>query len=185
MKKIIFLLIILLTELDAKAQMYFEWSFYYTFTVDNKVRHHFKMDSLNVYVSCPFNSSEFRNGSLFKNDTTGLYDVQLNYGSMRPPGIETFRFPPALFIQVFMRSLEYGGNKPFSLLIPISFDEIEKPEYNLSQSTYFFGSIDLTKFLTGDDDKRLVGIHVNADASIHFYKRSEREFLRPNKLIKL
>lgn len=84
-----------------------------------------------------------------------------------------------------MRSLEYGGNKPFSLLIPISFDEIEKPEYNLSQSTYFFGSIDLTKFLTGDDDKRLVGIHVNADASIHFYKRSEREFLRPNKLIKL
>lgn len=83
MKKIIFLLIILLTELNAKAQMYFEWSFYYTFTVDNKVRHHFKMDSLNVYVSCPFNSSEFRNGSLFKNDTTGLYDVQLNYGSMR------------------------------------------------------------------------------------------------------
>jgi hypothetical protein len=182
MKNLILLFVLSCIGLTLRAQHYLEWSFVYTFHIENERVSHNKLDSFEVFVNEPFQSRKFKNGNLSFSDSTIAHSVQLNYGCISC-GFGDLHFPPTLILKLYITDSSLNDNHRYSMLIPISFDEITKPDYSGGISSYDFGSLKSDDFNSWYE--RLAGIHVKKDGSIIHYKKGEYDFPTTDKLIKI
>lgn len=169
---VLFWMVFFLLE-QACSQDYQQWSFEYLFKIEVNNDPYFQLDSIFTYVDNPFNASVFKSGTFSLKDSTQSYSVQLNYGCVSC-GIDGFRYPPTVLIQLFISSKEYGDKQTFSIFIPVSFDSILEPKVNFGWNVHDLGIIDLKQFL--HEPERLVGIHLTSNGKVSFYKKDEYTF---------
>jgi hypothetical protein len=189
MKNLILILFFFLIGISSNAQDVLEWTFQYTFTIENSRFSDLKMDSLEVFVNEPFNSGKLRKVNLSFNDSTKSYKVNLDYRCISC-GFSDLKFPPTIILKLSMIDNSFNDNHHYSMLIPVAFEEITKPIQELIKpqiefglSSFELGAIDLQKF--NSNNERLVGLYVKKNGSVVHYKQGEHEFPTTDKLIKI
>jgi hypothetical protein len=191
MKNLRLFFILLFICFSASAQHSFNWTFQYSFSLENIETNEYKLDSLEALLNDPFNSTLLGNNTIQFNDSSKIYKILIEYGCLgcMGDGFDGDRLPPTIILKLNLtdKTRDYAENgfrnqdyrDHYFGYFPITFEETDYFKY--SSKVLSLGEIDIASFIKGI----AVGIHVTENGEVIHYKKGENNFPTTDKLIKI
>lgn len=187
----------MLFSLSIQAQDWCSWSFQYDFKIESNGRGKYQFDSLEVSINDPFQSTRLQKSSLYYNDSTKVYSLNLSYGCVSC-GYQDKEHPPTTFFKLYL--YDDFLNQNIAIIIPLTFDTINllnkftKPQpptnnilLHIDDAIYFdLGTIIYEDFIFFNSSfNQYEGIRVKPNGEIFKYKKGTYLYPVTEKLIKV